>query len=72
MLSAGNGLRFENNILSPFLAIWTPNLLSLALAIYLWTKMHRETPFKIINLGWPFTRLARIGLDTLTHGTALR
>ena len=71
MLSAGHGLG-ENNILPPFLAIWTPNLLSLALAIYLWAKMHRETPFKIINLGWQFTRLARIGLDTLTHGTAAR
>ena len=71
MLSAGHGLG-ENNILPPFLAIWTPNLLSLALAIYLWAKMHRETPFKIINLGWRFTRLAQTGYDTLIHGTAAR
>jgi hypothetical protein len=34
--------------------------------------MHRETPFKIINFGWRFTRLARIGFDTLIHGTAAR
>ncbi len=71
LLSAGHGLG-ENNILPPFLAIWTPNLLSLALAVYLWAKMHRETPFKIVHLGWQITRLARIGFDALTDGMAAR
>lgn len=44
ILSAGKGLG-ENNIISPFFAIWTPNLLCLLLALYLWRKLQKETPF---------------------------
>ncbi len=44
LFSAGKGLG-ENEILSPTLAMWAPNLVTLATAVYLWTKMERETPF---------------------------
>lgn len=43
LLSAGKGLG-ENNIVPPFFAVWTPNLLSLALAAALWWKMQTERP----------------------------
>jgi lipopolysaccharide export system permease protein len=56
MLSAGRGLG-ENEVLSPFFAVWTPNLLCFTLALYLWTKMHKETPFYISLLGLPLDRL---------------
>ena len=57
ILSAGKGLG-ENGVVSPFFAVWTPNLLSLVLAVYLWTKLHRETPFAIAPLVRLFKRLA--------------
>ncbi len=44
LLSAGRTFGY-NNIISPFLAVWAPNLLCIVLAIYLWTKLQRETPF---------------------------
>ena len=50
ILSAGKGLG-ENDIISPFFAVWTPNLLSFFLMVYLWAKMHRETPFLVMGLG---------------------
>lgn len=56
MLSAGRGLG-ENEMLPPFLAVWTPNLLCFALAVYLWTKMHKETPFYISLLGLQLGRI---------------
>ena len=56
MLSAGRALGY-NGILSPFFAVWTPNLLCIALGVYLWAKLHRETPFRIASL---FRRLARL------------
>ena len=43
-LSAGRGLG-ENCIVSPFLATWLPNILTLAAAAYFWIKIQRETPF---------------------------
>jgi lipopolysaccharide export system permease protein len=49
LLSAGKGLG-ENGLLPPFLAVWTPNLLTLVAAIYLWIKTHRETPFAVSSL----------------------
>jgi lipopolysaccharide export system permease protein len=45
VLSAGKGLG-ENGVVQPIVAIWTPNILTLALALYLWVKTERETPFK--------------------------
>jgi lipopolysaccharide export system permease protein len=55
ILSAGKGLG-ENDIISPFFAVWTPNLLSFLLMVYLWAKLHRETPFSLAGLnrlaGW--------------------
>jgi len=45
-LSGGKGLG-ENGLLPPFIAIWTPNILVLALALYLWIKIQRETPFSL-------------------------
>ncbi|MHC1725815.1 MAG: LptF/LptG family permease [Syntrophobacteraceae bacterium] len=49
MLSAGKGLG-ENGVVSPFFAVWTPNLLCLLLSIYLWRKMHTEKPFSLFGL----------------------
>jgi lipopolysaccharide export system permease protein len=43
LLSAGKGLA-ENALLHPAIAIWMPNLCTLGLAAYLWTKCQRETP----------------------------
>ncbi len=51
----------ESNLVSPFFAVWTPNLLSFVLAVYLWTKMHRETPFYIASLWRPLALLGRAG-----------
>jgi lipopolysaccharide export system permease protein len=56
MLSAGRGFG-ENGMLSPFFAVWTPNLLSFILVVYLWTKLHRETPFAVSVLGRPLARI---------------
>lgn len=47
ILSAGKGLG-ENLLVHPFLASWTPNILCVAAAFYLWRKIHLETPFKLI------------------------
>ena len=50
LLSAGRTMGY-NDILSPFFAVWTPNLLCIGLALYLWAKLHRETPFLPAFLG---------------------
>jgi lipopolysaccharide export system permease protein len=50
VLSAGKGLG-ENDIISPFFAVWTPNILSFLLVVYLWAKLHRETSFSLMGLG---------------------
>ncbi len=42
-LSAGKGLG-ENGLISPFLAVWLPNLLTAMGAGYLWLKVQREIP----------------------------
>ncbi|MDR3555131.1 MAG: LptF/LptG family permease [Syntrophobacteraceae bacterium] len=60
MLSAGRTFGY-NDLLSPFLAVWTPNLLCIALAVYLWAKLHRETPFFLASLGRLFGRFASRG-----------
>jgi lipopolysaccharide export system permease protein len=46
VLSAGKGLG-ENGLLSPFLAIWLPNLLTGMVAVFLWIKMQFEIPLKV-------------------------
>lgn len=56
LLSAGRTFGY-NGIVSPFLAVWTPNLLCVALAVYLWTKLHRETPFRLASLFHRFGRM---------------
>ena len=48
-LSAGKGLG-ENRVLPPFLAVWTPNILSLLTTVYLCIKVHRESPFRLPRL----------------------
>jgi lipopolysaccharide export system permease protein len=70
MLSAGRGLG-ENNLLPPFFAVWTPNLLSLILVLYLWTKLHKETPFFISLLGRSLSRLRHAVFSRLIHGAAV-
>jgi lipopolysaccharide export system permease protein len=60
LLSAGRTFGY-NDLLSPFLAVWTPNLLCIALAVYLWAKLHRETPFFLATLGRLFARSASRG-----------
>lgn len=67
LLSAGRTLG-DTNLVSPFFAVWTPNLLSLAFALYLWTKMHRETPFRIGLLLRPLAGLRWTGLRISKHG----
>lgn len=47
LLSAGNGLG-SNGIIPCFLAVWIPNFLTFAFALFLWNKTHRESPFKIV------------------------
>jgi lipopolysaccharide export system permease protein len=49
VLSAGKGLG-ENGLISPFLAVWLPNLLTALLAVSLWTKVQREIPLSIGNI----------------------
>ena len=67
LLSAGRTLG-ESNVISPFFAVWTPNLLSLVLAVYLWAKIHRETPFYLSLLGRPLALLWRAGFSARKHG----
>jgi lipopolysaccharide export system permease protein len=43
LLSAGKGLG-ENDIVPAGLAMWTPNILTTILALYLWRVMHADTP----------------------------
>ncbi|MCE5334587.1 MAG: LptF/LptG family permease [Desulfobacteraceae bacterium] len=69
ILSAGKGLG-ESDIISPFFAVWTPNLLSFALAIFLWRKLHTETPFGIPVLAAKTARLFRSGTKAADVGAA--
>ncbi len=69
LLSAGRTFG-ESGLISPFFAVWIPNLLSFALAVYLWAKMHRETPFYLALLGRPFAVLRRAGSTARKHGAA--
>lgn len=46
VLSAGKGLG-ENGLISPFFAIWTPNILTTLLAFYLWDKMQHGIPHSL-------------------------
>lgn len=48
VLSAGKGLG-ENGFISPFLAVWLPNLLTTAVAALLWVKVQYEIPLGIGN-----------------------
>lgn len=68
MLSAGRTLG-ESNLVSPFFAVWTPNLLSFVLAVYLWIKMHRETPFFLAAIWRPLALLGRAGARAGEHGS---
>lgn len=61
ILSAGKGLG-ENDIIPPFFAVWTPNILSFLLMVYLWAKMHRETPFMLMGLGRLAGRLRTLSI----------
>jgi lipopolysaccharide export system permease protein len=70
MLSAGKAFG-ENQLVSPFFAVWTPNLLSCALAVYLWMKMHNETPFRAAILFRPLARLRRAGTNARQHQRAV-
>ena len=49
VLSASKGLG-ENGLLSPFLAIWLPNLLTALVALFLWIKMQLEIPLGIRDI----------------------
>jgi lipopolysaccharide export system permease protein len=50
VLSAGKAFS-ENGFMPVSLAIWLPNLFAGALATYLWTKIHRESPLGI-EIAW--------------------
>ncbi|MHC1743164.1 MAG: LptF/LptG family permease [Syntrophobacteraceae bacterium] len=49
VLSAGKGMG-ENGVIPAFAAMWTANLLSGLLALYLWVKTQRETPMRWLVL----------------------
>jgi lipopolysaccharide export system permease protein len=49
LLTGARGLG-ENGVLPPKLAIWIPNLLTLSLGLYLWVKIQRETPVRLVVL----------------------
>ena len=70
MLSAGRGFG-ESGLLPPFFAVWTPNLLSFLLVLYLWTKLYKETPFYISLLGRPMTRLRNAVFGVRVRGAAV-
>jgi lipopolysaccharide export system permease protein len=46
VLSAGKGLG-ENGLIPPFLAVWLPNLLTAAGAVFLWIKIQHDIPLGI-------------------------
>jgi lipopolysaccharide export system permease protein len=46
ILSAGKGFA-ETDMIPAWAAVWTPNVLTLSAAVYLWTKSQRETPFRL-------------------------
>jgi lipopolysaccharide export system permease protein len=48
LLSAGKGL-IKNGLLAPSIGIWTPNLVTLSLALALWVQAQREKPFRILS-----------------------
>lgn len=62
-LSAGKGLG-ENGIISPFLAVWLPNLLTSAGVVFLWIKIQREIPLGIgdffQNRQFPWQKISRV------------
>lgn len=65
VLSAGKGLG-ENGIISPFFAIWLPNLLTAMVAALLWVKMQREVPLSLgsFSRNWPLPRLKLPGVHS--------
>jgi len=70
LLSAARSLG-DSGMISPFFGVWTPNLLCFALAVYLWIKMHRETPFMVAFLRRPLARLLWQGSEARQrHGAA--
>ena len=70
LLSAGRTFG-ESQLVSPFFAVWTPNLLSLVLAVYLWTKMHKETQFYVAFLLRPLARIRWTGARAREHHGAI-
>lgn len=60
LLSAGNGLG-SNGLIPCFLAVWTPNFLTFAFGLSLWSKVHRESPFKIAII-FDYLRKALAGM----------
>ncbi len=49
LLSAGKSMG-ENGTLAPWVATWAPDFLTCSFAIYLWVKIHRETPSKLLQI----------------------
>ena len=48
LLSAGKGL-IKSGLLAPSVGMWTPNLVTLALALALWVEAQRERPLGILS-----------------------
>jgi lipopolysaccharide export system permease protein len=69
VLSAGKGLG-ENGILSPFLAVWLPNLLTAMVAIFLWVKMQFEIPLKVGEIwrNWHYYWQKLLGTHSFLKG----
>lgn len=66
LLSAGKGLG-ENDIIPAWLGMWTPNILTTALALYLWSLMHADTPSRAVMLLGRMASGARNRLRRRTH-----
>ena len=66
LLSAGKGLG-ENDIIPAWLAMWTPNILTTALALYLWSLMHADTPSRAVMLLGRMASGARNRFRRRTH-----
>ena len=73
LYAAGNGLG-ENGLVPPGIAMWLPNILGLALTLFLWWKVQREAHFRLPGLRqlWRGKRSAARSVQIATKTRKLR